>query len=91
MARLARRYDVPVYGIRVTRIAGTRFRFGLEGPLELPRDTTGRVDVLGATAAMNAVIERWVRETPGQWLWMHRRWREPLQAMPAQPGPAAPR
>jgi Kdo2-lipid IVA lauroyltransferase/acyltransferase len=90
MARLARRYEAPVYGIRVTRIEGTRFRFGLEGPLELPRDATGRVDVLGATAAMNAVIERWVRETPGQWLWMHRRWRDPLQAMPAPPAPAVP-
>ncbi len=90
MARLARRYDAPVYGIRVTRIEGTRFRFGLEGPLELPRDTAGRVDVLGATAAMNAVIERWVRETPGQWLWMHRRWRDPLQAMPTRQVPAVP-
>jgi KDO2-lipid IV(A) lauroyltransferase len=24
---------------------------------------------------MNEVIESWVREYPGQWLWMHRRWR----------------
>jgi KDO2-lipid IV(A) lauroyltransferase len=24
---------------------------------------------------MTAVVEGWVRENPGQWLWMHRRWR----------------
>ena len=31
--------------------------------------------VEGATAAINAVVEGWIREYPGQWLWMHRRWR----------------
>ncbi|WP_368855053.1 LpxL/LpxP family acyltransferase [Escherichia coli] len=24
---------------------------------------------------MTRVVEAWVRENPGQWLWMHRRWR----------------
>jgi Kdo2-lipid IVA lauroyltransferase/acyltransferase len=27
---------------------------------------------------MTAVVEAWVRETPEQWLWMHRRWRLPV-------------
>jgi KDO2-lipid IV(A) lauroyltransferase len=33
------------------------------------------VDTDAATAMINQVIEGWVREHPGQWLWMHRRWR----------------
>ena len=24
---------------------------------------------------INGVVEDWVREEPGQWLWFHRRWR----------------
>jgi KDO2-lipid IV(A) lauroyltransferase len=23
---------------------------------------------------VNAIVEDWVRETPEQWLWIHRRW-----------------
>lgn len=75
LARLARRFDAPVYGMRAIRLDGGRFRICLEGPFELPRDSQGRVAVEAATAMLNQVIEGWVREHPGQWLWMHRRWR----------------
>lgn len=75
LARLARRFEAPVYGMRAIREPGPRFRIELVGPVELPRDAAGRVDVEAATARVNAVIEGWIREDPGQWLWMHRRWR----------------
>lgn len=73
--RLAARYDAPLYGMRAVRLPQGRFRLELEGPFELPRDARGKVDVPATTAMMNRVIEGWVRENPGQWLWMHRRWR----------------
>jgi len=25
-------------------------------------------------AGVNATMESWIRETPGQWLWLHKRW-----------------
>ncbi|HEY4252774.1 MAG TPA: lipid A biosynthesis lauroyl acyltransferase [Roseomonas sp.] len=75
IAQLARRFDCPVHGARAIRLPDGRFRLDLTDALELPRDADGRVDVGGATAAMNRVIEAWIRDHPGQWLWMHRRWR----------------
>lgn len=75
IARFARRYDAPVHGLRAVRLGGCRFRLELTEALELPRDGSGRVEVEAATALLNRVIEGWVRERPGQWLWMHRRWR----------------
>jgi len=75
LARLARRFDVPVYGMRAVRMPGGRFRILLEGPFDLPRDAAGKIAIEPATAFLNQVIEGWVREHPGQWLWMHRRWR----------------
>lgn len=75
LARLARRFEAPVYGMRAIRLPGGRFRLVLEGPFELPRDATGKIAIEPATAFLNQVIEGWVREHPGQWLWMHRRWR----------------
>jgi len=75
IARLARQFDCPVVGVRVIRLPGGRFRITCEGPLTLPRDAAGVVDVPAATQMITAVVERWIREHPEQWLWFHRRWR----------------
>lgn len=83
LAKFARRFECPVHGVRVVRLEGGRFRLELTPPLDLPRDHEGLIDVAAATQAMTDVIAGWVRENPGQWLWMHRRWRPNLveQAM----------
>lgn len=75
LGKLARHYECPVHGVRVIRRPDARFRLELTPPLDLPRDAKGEIDVQGAMQAMTRVIEDWVRENPGQWLWMHRRWR----------------
>lgn len=75
LAQLARRFDCPVHGARAIRLPGGRFRLDLTEEIALPRDAEGLIDVEAATQAMNDVIAGWVREHPGQWLWMHRRWR----------------
>jgi KDO2-lipid IV(A) lauroyltransferase len=75
VARLARQFDCPVVGVRVIRLPDHRFRLEGAGPLELPRDADGKVDVVGTTQMITSIIEGWIREHPGQWLWFHRRWR----------------
>lgn len=75
IGRLARRFDCPVVGVRVIREPGHRFRIEASGPYTLPRDAEGRVDVAATTQMITDVIEGWVRENPGQYLWFHRRWR----------------
>ncbi|MDQ2803595.1 MAG: lipid A biosynthesis lauroyl acyltransferase [Pseudomonadota bacterium] len=75
LARLARRFDCPVVGVRVVRLDGRRFRVEAVGPLDLPRDAEGKVDIAAASQAITTVVEGWVREHPDQWLWFHRRWR----------------
>jgi KDO2-lipid IV(A) lauroyltransferase len=75
LARMARRFDCPVHGARAIRLPGGRFRLELTEAISLPRDANGKVDVDAATALLNRIVEGWVREHPGQWLWMHRRWR----------------
>jgi Kdo2-lipid IVA lauroyltransferase/acyltransferase len=75
IARLARRFDCPVVGARVIRLPDRRFMISGEGPLDLPRDQQGLIDVAAATQMITDIIERWVREHPEQYLWFHRRWR----------------
>lgn len=75
VARLARQFDCPVYGVRVIRLPHGRFRLTTTGPVALPRDAEGKVDVAAACQVMTDIIEGWIREHPEQWLWFHRRWR----------------
>jgi Kdo2-lipid IVA lauroyltransferase/acyltransferase len=75
LARVARQVDVPIHGVRIVRLPGDRFRAEISEQIIPPRDSAGAVDVQGTMQAMTSVIERWVREHPEQWLWLHRRWR----------------
>jgi KDO2-lipid IV(A) lauroyltransferase len=74
-ARFARQYDCPVYGARAIRRPDGGLHLELTGPLTLPRDADGEVDVYGAMAAINKLVEGWVREHPEQWFWLHDRWK----------------
>jgi len=60
--------------IHVVREGGFRFRIIVEPPLDVRRSGDHHADVATVTAEVNRVIESWVRERPGQWLWLHRRW-----------------
>jgi KDO2-lipid IV(A) lauroyltransferase len=75
LARLLRQVECPVYGVRVIRLPGHRFRAELSEEVRPVRDAEGRIDVQGTTQAITNVVESWVREHPEQWLWLHRRWR----------------
>jgi len=75
IARLARQFDCPVVGVRVIREPGRRLRIHAIGPLDLPRDAAGQVDIQPTMQLITSIIEGWIREHPEQWLWLHRRWR----------------
>ena len=74
LPKLARQYDCDVYPARCVRLPGNRFRLEIEEKIDLPRDAEGGVDVAATAQLLNDVVERWVREDPGQWMWFHKRW-----------------
>jgi KDO2-lipid IV(A) lauroyltransferase len=74
LAVLALRYDCAVVPIRMLRLKGAHFRMMSEPPLPLPKSGDLVADRRALMIQVNAVVERWVREHPEQWLWLHRRW-----------------
>lgn len=75
LAKLLRQIECPLHGARVIRLPNGRFRAELTEEIEPVRDAAGRIDVQGTMQACTSVVEGWIRETPEQWLWLHRRWR----------------
>jgi KDO2-lipid IV(A) lauroyltransferase len=76
-ALLAVRTGVPIFPVFVRSPAGEPHRIGIEAALRA--DAAGgrpAERVLGLTRAINERLERRVRESPDQWLWLHRRWKE---------------
>lgn len=55
--------------------------FGPEMTFARTGDSTA--DILAATQQCNGVLESWIRRYPGQWLWIHRRWKT---RPPGEPG-----
>ena len=74
LAQFALKYDCPIVPIHVVREGGFRFRIVVSPPLDVSRTDDHHADVARVTTEVNRTIENWIRERPGQWLWLHRRW-----------------
>ena len=63
---------LPGFGIRQP---DGRYRLVLEPEINLIRTGNKEHDVQANTELFTGVIERYVREYPEQWLWLHQRWK----------------
>ena len=74
LAALALRFRCPVIPGHVERVGPARFRLICEAPLSLPETGDPNADRRALTETVNTILERWIRERPEGWLWLHRRW-----------------
>ena len=74
LASLALRFDCDVLPARVERLGGAHFRLTVFPPLPLPRSGDHHADVAALMARVNQILEEWIRDRPGEWFWLHRRW-----------------
>ena len=76
--KLAIKKQVPLIYMRTRRLSGSRFRVSISPPITLP-DEDHDESVLAVASEINLTIEGWIRETPEQWFWPHRRWGKDIQ------------
>lgn len=71
MASLALRFKLPLYPIRIIRKKGCHFIFEVCEPFH----TENFNSVRQLTQAINDSMGQWVMDNPGQWFWVHNRWK----------------
>lgn len=73
-AAFALRYKARLVAVRIQRIGPVRYRIMVEPPLPHPDTGSNEGNIAALTLALNMRLEAWLRDDPGQWLWLHRRW-----------------
>jgi len=72
---IALRAGVPVHPVSMTRQPGGRYRLEIFPALEMVRSDDLRQDLMENTQRCQDAIEDMIRQAPGQWLWLHDRWK----------------
>ncbi len=92
-ARLALRFGADLVPGRTERLPGMRFRVTFYDPVvALDPQAPKEEQIRQMSAQLNHHFEDWIRETPGQWMCMSRRWprdAEPARGESADAGSAA--
>lgn len=77
-ARLAIKYNVPIHMMRARRLQGIHYEASISlvvpEPAYIPAAGDEEARALALMEKLNGIISDWIRETPEQWFWLHRRW-----------------
>ena len=76
LASLALKHNYPAIPARSQRLKGAHYRLTFEEPLQIEKTGDNEEDVRLFMEKANQVLERWIRDDPSQWLWVHERWPE---------------
>ena len=77
LARLALASEAAVLPCFAVQEADRSWRMVIEPAVTVVRTGNAEADAYRITADCTAILERWVRRYPDQWLWTHRRWAVP--------------
>lgn len=74
-AQLAIRLDTPFIPMFVRRLADGRHRMIVREPIQVPPNMREDEAIYTMMLRFNQMLEEEIRVDPGQYLWMHRRWK----------------
>ncbi len=73
-ARLARRFNVPLLPVSITRLPKARFVVTFHPPLVQDQNPDKATAIANTVTTINQFLEEQIRAHPGDWFWVHRRW-----------------
>lgn len=74
-AILARRFGTPVLPVLSRRLPDGRHLLEIKPPLPMARTAHPEADIKEQVQLQSQIIEDWIRQSPEQWLWLHKRWK----------------
>jgi KDO2-lipid IV(A) lauroyltransferase len=74
VARLYLNQGCPLLPARSERLSGSSFRVTFYPPVRFTPSGEQKKDLYELLLHINTMVGEWVKERPGQWLWIHRRW-----------------
>jgi KDO2-lipid IV(A) lauroyltransferase len=69
-ATLIKKYNVPVYFLKMHRKKSCYFEVTISDPLMYKKTETSE-EIM---SKMNNILEEWIKTSPEQWFWVHKRW-----------------
>ena len=73
IAALALKMKLPIVMARSIRQPDGHFIMDVSKPLDMPIGSNTDENILKVMTKINQIYEKWIRENPEQWLWIHRR------------------
>ena len=77
-AVFALRHNALIVTGYVRRDGPARLVLVVDEPIDFRPTDDRQADVLALTQRLNDRLEEWIRQAPGSWLWLHRRWNKEL-------------
>jgi KDO2-lipid IV(A) lauroyltransferase len=74
------KYDYVLFPFHIKRDSKdpTKFIFRAEYPIDLFNQKGEARSSLAVFTDMHELLEKWIKETPAEWLWLHDRWGKPI-------------
>lgn len=75
ITQIAMKRNIPVVPIFVYRTDDFKYRVEIAAPIMLEGEVNNE-NITANTALLTEIIEKAIRKEPGQWFWVHKRWRD---------------
>jgi len=73
---IARKFNLDLVPVRLLREDDFRFKLKIFPAISLTDKNGETRDTLDVISEAHRLLESWIVETPEQWLWLHRRWKD---------------
>ena len=70
-AQLVKRFNIPIVPVYIERIKGLKFKITINQPVSFSQDTSQQE----ITDNLNQILEKFILNKPGDWIWSHNRWK----------------
>lgn len=72
---LCQKYKCPLIPVQNIRTGPAQFKIVVHEPIQLFDETGTPLPIETVIQSAHTLLEQWIRDYPGQWLWLHKRWK----------------